>query len=128
MEQLAEEFARAGADITQTFTFYNREVGTPKECSLTVSFLFLDFCCLCCCCCCYQCQEINQASCDISKKVSSKRGTIVAAGIMQTAAYKAVQGTPEGKQEVQKELSEGLEVLINNEVDAIFCEVRIIEV
>jgi len=103
VEQLAEEFARAGADITQTFTFYNREVGTPKECSLT-------------------CQEINQASCDIAKKVSSKRGTIVAAGIMQTAVYKAVQGTPEGKQEVQKELSEGLEVLINNEVDAIFCE------
>ena len=40
VEQLAEEFARAGADITQTFTFYNRDVGTPKGCSLTVSFLF----------------------------------------------------------------------------------------
>ena len=40
VEQLAEEFARAGADITQTFTFYNRDVGTPKGCNLTVSFLF----------------------------------------------------------------------------------------
>ena len=40
VEQLAEEFARAGADITQTFTFYNRDVGTPKGCRLTVSFYF----------------------------------------------------------------------------------------
>ena len=73
---------------------------------------------------CYQCLEINQASCNIARKVSRKRGTIVAAGIIQTAAYKAVKGTPEGKQEVHKELSEGLEVLINNDVDAIFCEVK----
>ena len=36
VEQLAEEFARAGADITQTFTFYNRDVGTPAGCNLTV--------------------------------------------------------------------------------------------
>ena len=48
----------------------------------------------------------------------------MAAGISQTAAYKAVKGTPEGKQEVHKELSEGLQVLIHNDVDAIFCEVR----
>ena len=41
MEQLAEEFARTGADITQTFTFYNREVGTPKGCHLTVSFTLI---------------------------------------------------------------------------------------
>ena len=34
---LAEEFAWAGADITQTFTYYSRDVGTPEDCSLTVS-------------------------------------------------------------------------------------------
>ena len=34
---LAEEFSWAGADITQTFTFYSRDVGTPEDCSLTVS-------------------------------------------------------------------------------------------
>ena len=33
---LAEEFAWAGADITQTFTYYSRDVGTPAECTLTV--------------------------------------------------------------------------------------------
>ena len=35
--QLAEEFARAGGDITQTFSFYSRDIGTPEGCSLTVS-------------------------------------------------------------------------------------------
>jgi betaine-homocysteine S-methyltransferase len=103
VEQLAEEYARAGADITQTFTFYNRDVGTPEGCCLT-------------------CLEINQASCKIAKKISRKRGTVVAAGIIQTAVYKRVKGTPEGKEEVHKELTEGLEVLIQNNVDAIFCE------
>ena len=34
---LADEFSRAGADITQTFTYYSRDVGTPEDCSLTVS-------------------------------------------------------------------------------------------
>ena len=36
VENLAEEFSRAGADITQTFTFYSRDVGTPVGCKLTV--------------------------------------------------------------------------------------------
>ena len=36
VEALAEEFGRAGADITQTFTYYSRDVGTPEGCNLTV--------------------------------------------------------------------------------------------
>ena len=48
----------------------------------------------------------------------------MAAGIMQTGVYKTVKGTPEGKEEVHKELSEGLEVLIENDVDFIICEVK----
>ena len=56
--------------------------------------------------------------------MSEKRGTIVAAGIIQTGVYKTVKGTPEGKEEVHKELTEGLEVLIKNNVDLIICEVK----
>ena len=37
--------------------------------------------------------------------------------------YKTVKGTPEGKAEVQKELIEGLEVLIKNNIDLIIVEV-----
>lgn len=36
VENLAEEFARAGADITQTFTYYSRDAGTPEGCKLSV--------------------------------------------------------------------------------------------
>ena len=32
----------------------------------------------------FQCLEINQASCDIAKKISKKKGTIVAGGIVQS--------------------------------------------
>jgi len=103
VEQLGEEFARAGADITQTFTFYSRDVGTPEGCNLT-------------------CLEINQASCDIAKDISERKGTIVAGGIIQTGVYKTVKGNPEGKEEVQKELIEGLEVLIDNDIDLILVE------
>ena len=43
VEALAEEFSWAGADITQTFTYYSRDVGTPEDCSLTVSDLYGEF-------------------------------------------------------------------------------------
>ena len=36
----------------------------------------------------FQCCEINQASCDIAKKVSKKYDTIVAGGIVYTAVFK----------------------------------------
>ena len=65
-----------------------------------------------------QCREINQASCDIARRVSDKWGTIVTGGIVQTGAYK----NGEGKEEVQQELREGLQVLIDNDIDLILVE------
>jgi len=103
VEQLAREFARAGADITQTFTFYSRDVGTPEGCTLT-------------------CQQINQASCEIAFRVAREKGTIVAGGIVQSGVFKHVKDKPDGKAEVQKELEEGLEVLIQNNIDLILVE------
>jgi len=99
VENLAEEFSRAGADITQTFTFYSRDVGTPVGCKLT-------------------CLEINKASCEIARKTSEKWNTIVTGGIVQTGSWK--KGL--GKEEVHKELREGLEVLIDNDIDLILVE------
>ena len=84
----SHRFARAGGDITQTFTYYSRDVGVPEGCNLT-------------------CRQINQvglrrrhwwyvclfikASCDIAFKVARERGTIVAGGIVQTAVFKHVK-------------------------------------
>ena len=68
-----------------------------------------------------QCQEINQASCDIAKRISGRWGTIIAGGIVQTGAYKK----GEGREEVQKELKEGLEILIENDIELIIVEVGV---
>ena len=87
--------------VTQTFTYYSRDVGTPTGCCLTVD-------------------QINQASCDIARRVAARRNTIVAGGIVQTAAYKSSRN----KEEVHEELREGLAVLIKNDVDLIIVEVR----
>ena len=81
---LADEFSRAGADITQTFTYYSRDVGTPEGCELTVGgrrrVVTGD--------CAVQCLEINTASCSIARAAADKWGTIVAGGIVQTASYR----------------------------------------
>ena len=37
--------------------------------------------------------------------------------------YESVKDKPEGKKEVQKELSEAIEVLLENDIDWILCEV-----
>jgi len=46
VEQLVVELSRAGADITQTFTFWCHEDSLPEGCK-------------------YSCDQINQAACDI---------------------------------------------------------------
>jgi len=106
VKTLAREFAKAGADVTQTFTFYSTDdwIGTfdcsgkPQE-KLT-------------------CKEINSAACKIAKEVSEEFGTIVAGGITQTETYV----TEKNKAKVQAELAKALEVLIENDVDLIIVE------
>merc|ERR1712038_1480430 len=100
IEQLGIEFARAGADITQTFTFWAHDDALPKGCKFT-------------------CAEINQAACDTAKKVARERGTIVAGGITQTGTFNLGSSV---KSKVQSELRKALEVLILNKVDLIICE------
>jgi len=99
VEQLAIEYARAGADITQTFTYYSKDVGLPDNCHLT-------------------CDEINQAACDIAKKVSEEKKTFVAGGVIHTAAFKKSRD----KADVQKELEEALAVIVKNDPDLILVE------
>merc|ERR1719369_1338441 len=67
VKQLALEFARAGADVTQTFT-YGSNKGILEGCEYTPL-------------------QINQAACDIAWDVASSKNTIVAGGINQTDCY-----------------------------------------
>ena len=73
MKNLAREFAKAGADITQTFTFYSTDdwVGTFEEKDVPK----------------LTCQQINQGACAIAREVSEEYGTIMAGGITQTETY-----------------------------------------
>merc|ERR1712142_552489 len=94
-----------GADITQTFTFWCHEDSLPKGCK-------------------FSCDEINQAACDIAKKVSKSRGTIVAGGITQTGIF---DKTKADKNKIQGELRSALEILVKNKIDLIICEVCAID-
>jgi len=109
VKMLATEFAKAGADVTQTFTFYSTDdwidtfegsdaKGKNKK-KLT-------------------CREINTAACKIAKEISNEFGTIVAGGITQTETYVETKD----KKKVQEELSKAIEVLIENDVDLIIVE------
>merc|ERR1711962_627981 len=107
VKMLATEFAKAGADVTQTFTFYSTDdwidtfecsdKNKPKKAT---------------------CRQINQAACKIAKEVQSEYDTIVAGGITQTETYVETRD----KDKVQAELKKALEVLIENDVDLIIVE------
>ena len=92
MKQLAKEFARAGADVTQTFTFYSTDDWVGGQLEPRISCI--SDCIL------WQvgtfeeddapkltCKQINSAACKIAKEVSEEYGTIVCGGITQTETY-----------------------------------------
>jgi len=99
VEQLAVEFARAGADVTQTFTFWCHEEALPKDCR-------------------YSCNQINQAACDTAKKVANSRGTLIAGGV--TGNFDRIKDKTKTK--VQTEIRAALEILVKNDIELIICE------
>ena len=105
---LATEFAKAGADITQTFTFYSTDdwIDTFEENENGMKNTKAT------------CREINQAACKIAREVADEFGTIVAGDITQTETYVETKD----KAKVQAELRKALEVLIENDVDLIIVE------
>jgi len=102
VEQLGIEFARAGADVTQTFSFWCHEDKLPAGCQFSVD-------------------EINQAACDIANRVSDKKGTIVAAGVTQTGLFQG-DGPQPSKERVQDDLRSALEIYKKNNIDLVICE------
>merc|ERR1719369_436887 len=100
VRQLAMEFARAGADVTQTFTYGSTE-GMLEYCSFTP-------------------QQINQAACDIARQVAKEKNTLVAGGITQTKCYTYME--VKDKQLVQSEIRQNAEILLENNVDFIILE------
>merc|ERR1719281_2368367 len=73
VRQLHREYARAGADVMQTFTFYASEDKLENRGNEAASK--------------YGAKKINQAACDIAKEVATEFGGYYAGGICQTPIY-----------------------------------------
>ncbi len=69
-----------------------------------------------------QATEINQAGCDLARKVADESGGLIAAGVTHLAAYH------EGKDKkfVQGELRKQIKVFLQNQVDFVIAEVRLL--
>ena len=99
---LALEFARAGADITQTYTFFSDDQRLKEWHGPDVP----------------SCNEINQAACNIAKQVAKEKGTLTAGGISMTDVYQ----TTRNKEKTIAELKTATKVLIENDIDILICE------
>merc|ERR1719226_339968 len=73
VKQLHTEYARAGADVMQTFTFYASEDKLKNRGNEAAAK--------------FGARNINQAACDIAGKVATDFGGFVAGGICQTPLY-----------------------------------------
>jgi len=104
VRQLHREFARAGADVMQTFTFYASDDKLANRGNQAQAK--------------HSGAKINQAACDLALEVATEYGGLVAGGICQTPTY--LSGI--GKKAVQEQFSKQLQVFITNNVDFLICE------
>jgi len=104
VKQLHEEFARAGADVMQTFTFYASEDKLENRGNYAAQS--------------YGIRSINDEACKLAREVSDKYGCLVAGGIAQTPDYLSGKGQESVKQQFRKQLS----VFKENGVDFMIAE------
>jgi len=102
VRQLALEFARAGADVTQTYTFFSDDKRLKEWHGDKVP----------------SCDAINKAATNIAKTVAKEQGTITAGGIAMTDVYQ----TTRNKEKTIAELKTSTKALIENDIDMIICE------
>jgi len=102
VRQLALEFARAGADITQTYTFFSDDKRLKEWHGDKVP----------------SCDTINKAATSIAKTVAKEHGTITAGGIAMTDVYQ----TTRNKEKTVAELKTSTKALIDSDIDMLICE------
>lgn len=104
VRQLHREFLRAGADVMQTFTFYASDSKLQNRGNTASKKI--------------GCAEINQAACDLAREVANEGDALVAGNISQTPSYMSGHG----KEVVQKEFQEQIDVFVKNDVDFLLGE------
>merc|ERR1719190_324277 len=104
VKQLHYEYARAGADVMQTFTFYASEDKLANRGNEAAAK--------------HGARQINQAACDIARDVATEFGGLCAGGICQTPIYL----TTRNEEQVKKMLGAQCEVFKENHVDFMIAE------
>jgi len=104
VKQLHTEFARAGADVMQTFTFYASEDKLENRGNYAGES--------------YGTKGINDEACKIAREVAEQYDALVAGGIAQTPDYL----TGKGKESVQAQFRKQLSVFKENNVDFMIAE------
>jgi len=104
VKQLHREFARAGADVMQTFTFYASEDKLDNRGNYAAKEFGV--------------RDINLAACDIAFEVANEYDALVCGGICQTPTYLHNLSRESVKDEFRKQL----EVFIEKDVDFILAE------
>jgi len=102
VRNLAMEFARAGGDVTQTYTFFSDDKRLREWHGPGIP----------------TCEEINNSACKIAKSVAKEKGTITAGGIAMTDQYQSTRN----KELTMAELKVAIKALIENDIDMIICE------
>jgi len=104
VKQLHYEYARAGADVMQTFTFYASEDKLKNRGNEAAAK--------------FGARNINQAACDIARDVADQFGGLCAGGICQTPLYL----TTRDESKVKEMLGAQCEVFRDNDVDFMIAE------
>jgi len=104
VRQLHYEYARAGADVMQTFTFYASEDKLKNRGNEAAAK--------------HGAKKINQAACDIARDVATEFGGYCAGGICQTPIYLSTRN----EQQVKAMLGAQCEVFKENDVDFMIAE------
>lgn len=104
VKQLHTEFARAGADVMQTFTFYASEDKLENRGNYAAENFGI--------------RGINDEACKIAREVAEKFDCLVAGGIAQTPDYLSGKG----RESVASQFRKQLAVFQENKVDFMIAE------
>merc|ERR1719189_2814914 len=102
--ELHRQFARSGADVLQTFTFYASEDKLDNRGNYAAKS--------------HGVSDINLAACKLAQQVSNEYGGLTAGGICQTPTYLSGLGEAKTKDEFRKQT----EIFLENDVDFIIAE------
>ena len=109
VKQLHREFLRAGADVMQAFTFYASEdklVNRGNQAGVKIGV-----------------EAINREACRIAKEVAAEGDALVLGGICQCPTYLSGMS----KEEVQGEYRKQIKVFVEEKIDFLLCEVKLIK-